>query len=172
MKIRPKKITALALSALMLAAPVLDVIPAFAKTKDLVIDSAKEAATQETALTITNNTNMFKAVSAKLVKEEDTTYLVMALSGSGYRELYLGTYEKAVANGDGTKDKGNDSWIHGYLNNDSKYEFKIPLTDDMLSGKSVAVTAISNSYYEKYLNGTNDLARIFYPRQFQIDVEK
>ncbi|SFA96776.1 hypothetical protein SAMN05216249_1061, partial [Acetitomaculum ruminis DSM 5522] len=103
---------------------------------------------------------------------EDTTYLVMALSGSGYRELYLGTYEKAVANGDGTKDKGNDSWIHGYLNNDSKYEFKIPLTDDMLSGKSVAVTAISNSYYEKYLNGTNDLARIFYPRQFQIDVEK
>ena len=51
-------------------------------------------------LTITNNTSMFKAVTAYVEKTDDATVLVMALSGSGYKELFKGTYDAAVANGD------------------------------------------------------------------------
>ncbi|MBO4835911.1 MAG: sirohydrochlorin cobaltochelatase [Lachnospiraceae bacterium] len=115
-----------------------------------------------TELAITNTTNMFKAVSASLFEEDEKTYLVMALSGSGYHELFKGTYEQAVANGDNT-----DNWIHGYQNADGKWEFVIPVEE----GESyMPLVAVSNSYYEKYLNGVNPIARAFYPRQVVLDV--
>ena len=79
-----------------------------------------------TELEITNNTSMFKAETAYLTEEGGQEYLVMALSGSGYKELFKGTYEMAVDNGDGSADLGN-TWIHGYTNSDGKIEFKIPL---------------------------------------------
>ena len=124
--------------------------------------------TDPAELTINNNTDMFKAVSAYLQKEGKQEYLVLALSGSGYHELFRGTYEEAVANGDGSKDNGNDKWVHGYQNKDGKWEFKIPVTDE---DAYIPIVAISNSYYTKYLNGTNSLARAFYPRQFELDRE-
>lgn len=117
-------------------------------------------------LAITNNTGMFKAETAYLIEEEGQTYLVMALSGTGYHELFKGTYEQAVANGDGSADNGNNSWIHGYTNDAGKWEFKIPLN----KGESyVPCVAVSDSYYTKYLNGQNSLDRAFYPRQFEVD---
>lgn len=119
-------------------------------------------------LTITNNTGMFKAVTAWLEIEDGKTTLVMALSGSGYKELFMGTYEEAVANGDGTADKGNDSWIHGYTNEAGKLEFRIPVEDGVTY---MPVVAVSNSYYNKYLDGKNALARAFYPRQMELDRE-
>ena len=122
-----------------------------------------------TALTITNNTGMFKAVNARLEKQGDQTYLVMDLSGSGYHELYKGTYEEAVSNGDGSKDKGNDSWVHGYKNSEGRWEFAIPLTEGELNGTDIPLVAVSNSYYSKYLNGKNDLKRAFYPRKIQVN---
>ena len=124
--------------------------------------------TDPAELAINNNTDMFKAVSAYLQKEGKQEYLVLALSGSGYHELFRGTYEEAVANGDGSKDNGNDKWVHGYQNKDGKWEFKIPVTDE---DAYIPIVAISNSYYTKYLNGTNSLARAFYPRQFELDRE-
>ena len=59
-------------------------------------------------LSITNNTGMFKAVTASLETLDGQTTLVMALSGSGYVRLFKGTYEQAVANGDNA-----DNWIIG-----------------------------------------------------------
>ncbi|MBR3245734.1 MAG: Ig-like domain-containing protein [Parasporobacterium sp.] len=119
-------------------------------------------------LDIENKTSMFKAVSASLVEEEGQEYLVMALNGTGYRELCKGTYEDALANGDGTADKGNDKWIHGYLNAEEKYEFKIPVAQ----GESfIPLVAISNSYYNKYLDGENPIERAYYPRQVILDRE-
>ena len=122
-----------------------------------------------TALTITNNTGMFKAETARLEKQGDQTFLVMDLSGSGYHELYKGTYEEAVSNGDGSKDKGNDSWVHGYQNSEGRWEFAIPLTEGELNGTDIPLVAVSNSYYSKYLNGKNDLKRAFYPRKIQVN---
>ena len=119
-------------------------------------------------LAVTNNSGMFKAVSASLLHEGGKDYLVMALSGKGYHELFKGTYEEAVANGDGSADSGNDSWIHGYLNTAEKWEFKIPIAADETNAPIVAV---SDSYYEKYHNGENELSRAFYPRQFTLDRE-
>ena len=119
-------------------------------------------------LTITNNTGMFKAATAYLEIEDGKTTLVMALSGTGYKELCLGTYEDAVANGDGTADKGNDSWIHGYTNDAGKLEFRIPVEDGV---SYMPVVAVSASYYTKYLNGVNALERAFYPRQMELDRE-
>ena len=117
-------------------------------------------------LAITNNTGMFKAETASLETTEGKTCLVMSLSAKGYHELYKGTYEQAVANGDGSKDNGNDSWIHGYLNAAGKWEFRIPVED----GESyMPLVAVSDSYYQKYLQGQNSLARAFYPRQMELD---
>ena len=117
-------------------------------------------------LTIVNNTGMFKAVTASAVKNEDgSAVLTMALSGSGYHYLYKGTYEQAVANGAHT-----ENWIEGYLNDAGLWEFKIPMEASEL-GKTVSVTAVSQSYYEKYLNGQNSIDRAFYPRQLNLDLE-
>ena len=122
-----------------------------------------------TALTITNNTGMFKAETARLEKQGDQTYLVMDLSGSGYHELYKGTYEEAVSNGDGSKDKGNNSWVHGYKNSEGRWEFSIPLTGEELNGTDIPLVAVSNTYYSKYQKGENELKRAFYPRKIQVD---
>ena len=125
--------------------------------------SLKRIAPSAVDLTITNNTGMFQAVTAQLETEGGNTTLVMSLSGTGYHKLFKGTYEQAVANGAAT-----DNWIHGATNADGKWEFRIPLAE----GETyVPVVAISNSYYTKYLNGQNSLARAFYPRQFTIDYE-
>ncbi|MBQ9911515.1 MAG: hypothetical protein IJM49_00635, partial [Firmicutes bacterium] len=118
------------------------------------------------ALKVTNNTGMFKAESAYLLVKGGKESIVITMSGSGYHELYKGTYEQAVANGDGTKDKGNNSWVHGKLNSDGKWEFTIPLKSDE---SYVPCVAISNSYYQKYLNGENPVERSFFPRQFKLD---
>ena len=119
-------------------------------------------------LAITNNAGMFKADTAYLTAEDNQEYLVMALTGTGYGELFKGTYEQAVANGDGSAENGNDSWIHSYTNDAGKYEFKIPLDE----GESfIPLVAVSNSYYSKYLNGQNPLARAFFPRQVMLDRE-
>jgi len=119
-----------------------------------------------TALKITNNTGMFKAESAYLLVKDGKESIVITMSGSGYHELYKGTYEQAVANGDGTKENGNNSWVHGKLNSNGKWEFKIPLKSDE---SYVPCVAISNTYYNKYLSGNNPLERSFYPRQFKLD---
>jgi len=119
----------------------------------------------EIELTIENKTGMFKAVTATAVANEDgSATLTFALSGSGYHYLYKGTYEQAVANGDAT-----ENWIAGALNADDKWEFQIPVAAEEL-GKEIPVVAISDSYYQKYLNGQNSLARAFYPRQFSLDL--
>ena len=115
-----------------------------------------------TELAITNETGMFKAVSAFIEKDSTGTYLIMALSGTGYHNLYKGTYEEAVANGD---NRGN--WIAGYENADKKWEFEI-LTEDE---SYIPLVAISQSYVDKYEAGTNPLARAFYPRQITLDLD-
>lgn len=114
-------------------------------------------------LTITNNTGMFKAVSASVeIAPTGEKTIVMALSSTGYHELFKGTYEQAVANGANT-----DNWIHGSVNDDGKWEFRIPLAEDE---SYVPCVAISDSYYTKYLNGQNSVERAFYPRQLTIDL--
>ncbi len=119
-------------------------------------------------LTVTNTTGMFKAVSAYLSREDDNEYLVVAFSAKGYHEMFKGTYEEAVLNGDGSADNGNDTWTHGYTNSDGKWEFRFPLED----GESyLPIVAISNSYYVDYLNGSNPLERSFFPRQMVVDRE-
>lgn len=132
----------------------------------LVLKSDEE--TERIDLTITNNTGMFKAVTAYILKEGGKEELVIALNGTGYHELFKGTYEEAVLNGDGTLEKGNDTWAHGYLNAAGKWEFRIPLEPE---DSYVPCVAISNTYYEAYLEGSNPLERSFFPRQFTLDRE-
>ncbi len=111
-------------------------------------------------LAVSNTTTMFKVTTAYLYKESNK--LVISLSGTGYRNLYLGTYSEAVANGDNT-----DNWIVGD-NSSGAWTFTIPLTEGQTY---YPVVAISNTYYNRYLNGTNPISRAFYPRQFTIDFE-
>ena len=115
-------------------------------------------------LAITNNTGMFKAVTASVEKDGEQLYLVMALSGTGYHELFAGTYEEAVANGD-----NRDNWVHGATNANGKWEFRFPITAETTY---VPCVAISQSYLTKYDNGQGTLERAFYPRQFELNLEE
>ena len=118
-------------------------------------------------LSITNNTSMFKVITASAVKNTDgSAMLTFALSGTGYRHFFKGTYEQAKANGDKT---GN--WISGYQNGEGKWEFQIPIAAGEM-GTDVPVVAISHSYYEKYLDGQNPLDRAFYPRLINLSLEE
>ena len=83
-----------------------------------------EGEPEVTELEITNNTGMFKAVTASLETLDGNTTLVMALSGSGYGNLFKGTDEEAAANGAQT-----ENWIVGELNADGKLEFRIPVAE-------------------------------------------
>ena len=114
-------------------------------------------------LTVTNNTGMFKALSAKHKIEDGKESLVIALSGSGYHELFKGTYEEAVSNGD-----NRDNWIHGYQNADNKWEFEVPIDKE---DSFIPIVAISDSYVKKYDQGLNSLERAFFPRQMELDRE-
>ena len=134
------------------------------KTSDST-DLPGEESSAALELAITNNTGMFKAVTASVETDaEGAKTLVMALSSSGYKILIPGTYEQAVAGGDAA-----DNWIQGSTNADGKLEFRIPLSGE--AQQYIPVVAVSDSYYTKYKNGQSALERAFYPRQLEVDLE-
>ncbi|MDO4622324.1 MAG: S-layer homology domain-containing protein [Eubacteriales bacterium] len=118
-----------------------------------------------TELAITNKTGMFNGIAATVIASADgSKVLELTLSGRGYQNLFLGTYEEAVANGDVP-----ENWIAGVEGKveEGKFTFSIPLTE----GQSYyAITSISKSYYDRYKKGSNTLERSFYPRQAEIDL--
>lgn len=128
-----------------------------------MLASAPETEETRIDLTVTNNTGMFNVVKAYLETKDGKTELVASLSGTGYKNLFPGTYEEAVANGD-----NRSAWIPYYPNEEGQYTFRIPVTE----GRSFyPVVAISQSYLDNYEKGKNSLARAFYPRQFVLDKE-
>lgn len=119
-------------------------------------DAVKALRKKAVSLTVTNETGMFNVTDAVL----DNDKLIVTLHGTGYRYLYKGTYEEAVANGD-----NRDKWIAGD-NSSGKWQFTIPVAE----GETfVPIVAISHSYLTKYEQGKNSLERAFYPRQAVID---
>ncbi len=119
-------------------------------------DAVKALRKKAFSLTVTNKTGMFNVTDAVL----DNDKLIVTLHGTGYRYLYKGTYEEAVANGD-----NRDKWIAGD-NSSGKWQFTIPVAE----GETfVPIVAISHSYLTKYEQGKNSLERAFYPRQAVID---
>ena len=119
-------------------------------------DAVKALRKKAVPLTVTNKTGMFNVTDAVL----DNDKLIVTLHGTGYRYLYKGTYEEAVANGD-----NRDKWIAGD-NSSGKWQFTIPVAE----GETfVPIVAISHSYLTKYEQGKNSLERAFYPRQAVID---
>ena len=119
-------------------------------------DAVKALRKKAVSLTVTNKTGMFNVTDAVL----DNDKLIVTLHGTGYRYLYKGTYEEAVANGD-----NRDKWIAGD-NSSGKWQFTIPVAE----GETfVPIVAISHSYITKYEQGKNSLERAFYPRQAVID---
>ncbi|MBR3396681.1 MAG: hypothetical protein IKG70_02375, partial [Lachnospiraceae bacterium] len=126
-------------------------------------------------LTITNNTGMFKAVTATAIENEDgSATLTFALSGTGYKWLYKGTYEEALA-ANAEIESGIDSatpsakLLQGILNEDGMLEFTMQIKADELDNV-VPVVAISESYYNNYKKGQNTQERAYYPRQFNLDL--
>ena len=119
-------------------------------------DAVKALRKKAVSLTVTNKTGMFNVTDAVL----DNDKLIVTLHGTGYRYLYKGTYEEAVANGD-----NRDKWI-AVDNSSGKWQFTIPVAE----GETfVPIVAISHSYLTKYEQGKNSLERAFYPRQAVID---
>ena len=116
----------------------------------------------EKELAITNNTGMFKAVSARVERSGGQARLVVALSGDGYHHLFKGTYEEAVANGN-----NRAKWISGVKNAAGKWEFAIPLNADE---RYIPCVAISFREVGRYDSGQSlSVARAFYPRQLVLN---
>ena len=153
-----------------LAVPAAEKLQPASEDPTVVDPAAEEPAVEEPAesveLTITNNTGMFKIVTASVETAKDgTRTLVFALNGSGYENLFKGTYEQAKANGD-----DRTKWIAGQKNEAGKLEFRMPLED----GETyIPLVAISKSYLAKYEQDpkNNTLERAFYPRQIELDLE-
>ena len=139
-------------------------------------DGLKALPPTSTELSITNNTGMFNAVSATAeVRADDSATLIMALNGTGYKWLYKGTYEEALAANDAiaagiAAGKSSDKLIGSTVNAAEKLEFRIPL-DEYEIGHNVPLVAISDSYYQKFVNGQNPLERAYYPRQLTVSLE-
>lgn len=130
----------------------------------MLIAMASFAFADSIELKPTNNTSMFKVVTATLETESGQESLVISMSGSGYHELFKGTYEQALANGTAT-----ENWVHGYQNENSKWTFKIPLS----SGETfIPIISISDSYYKGYVAGNNPIERAFFARQATINRDK
>lgn len=123
----------------------------------------KKDAIAETDLQVNNTTGMFKVVKAEIKKAENgSLVLAITLSGKSYQNLFVGTYEQAVENGN-----HRENWIAGELV-DGKYCFMIPISG---SETSLPVVSISNTKLKDYESGKGTLERAFYPRQITIDYE-
>ena len=127
------------------------------------LTAAPEAENSRIELSVTNNTGMFKVVTAYLETNNGKTELVAALSSTGYQNLFLGTYEEAVANSE-----NRSAWISFFEDENGKYAFRIPITE----GKTYyPIVAISQSYVDQHDAGQCPLARAFFPRQFVLDID-
>ncbi|MCI8593453.1 MAG: hypothetical protein HFI88_14205 [Lachnospiraceae bacterium] len=92
---------------------------------------------------ITNNTGMFKVIDAFITELADGKALYITLSGTGYHELFKGTYDQAVATGD-----DSSNWIVGTVRDDGKgfdgkYQFAIPISDN---DGYIQIQALSHSH--------------------------
>lgn len=149
---------------------------AFSLTTEIE-EPAASSVDEPVELGITNNTGMFKAVSASAVANADgSATLTFALSSTGYEWLYMGTYEEALAANAAIKEgisngTSSDKLIKGSANAAGKLEFQMVIPADRL-GEEVAVVAISKSYYEKFLKGQNAQERSYYPRQFNLNLDE
>ena len=136
-------------------------IPGWYKASDDIYLSLGDTGDKDIPLEITNNTGMFKVVTASYKEEKGSKSLVVALSSNGYENLFKGTYEQAKANGNKT-----ENWIHGSKNVDDKWEFEIPLEE---GEKEIAIVSISKSKYQDYLDDRCPIERAFYPRLLVLD---
>lgn len=142
-----------------------------------VLPGDEEPAAEPIELEITNKTGMFKAVTASAVENADgSAELTFALSSTGYKWLYKGTYEEALAANEviasgiasGT---ASGNLIKGYENADGKWEFQMNISSDEM-GKTVPVVSISESKYNNYVAGSAPLEKAYYPRQFEVNLDE
>lgn len=109
---------------------------------------------------ISNTTGMFKAVDAYIVEDAGGKSLYITLSGTGYHELFVGTYDEAVATGD-----DSSKWIIGTLRDDGngfdgKYQFVIPIAEDT---DYMQIQALSDTHKKD--------GWWWYPRYIRLDQE-
>lgn len=117
-----------------------------------------EPETVITQLTASSNTAMFNAVSGSIETTGDETVLRFALNGTGYEDLFVGTYEEAMAT-TSVDPIDTSAWVHYTLNDAGKYEFVIPIEEGQTY---VPIAALSASYAKKG-------SYRWYPRQLTID---
>lgn len=119
---------------------------------------------EEIILTPTNKINMFRLVSAKVVTEKGESYLVFALSGRGYEYIIKDDVKSAEKKGDHP-----ENWAKFTINENDKYEFKIPF--DKKETK-IPLVAVSQKYYDMFKAGKVEFSRCLYARQVVVDLEK
>ena len=127
-------------------------------------------ATDPVNLTVAENLKMFKVNVAKVeTADSGEKTLVITVNGTSVHNLFIGTYEEAVANG-----ANKENWIKGVNIDDAndpnngKPVFRIPITGNETV---MPVVSISDKYVTGYENGENAIDRAFFARQFVLDLE-
>ena len=142
-----------------------------APDQDVLSDDQEEAVLEGSVdeiidLAVTDEQPMFKVVNAYIEKSGTSGVLVFALNATGYEYVIAKDYESAAADGpskefwrkytpamvnveyDLIKDNQKEHVYEGYA---SKYQFRIPLTEEIVDGKEFGVpfVAVSKEYAEK-----------------------
>ena len=122
----------------------------------------KDTDVEATELAVVNTTGMFKVTKATLQTTAEGQILLVTLGSKGYENVFKGTYEEAVANGN-----NRDNWIK-YESVDGAYQFAIPVT----AGETkIPLVSISKNRLNAYESGTGTLENAFLARQLVIDYE-
>ena len=118
-------------------------------------------------LSVENNTAMFKVIDAYItILSDGTKKLFITLSGQGYRDIFKGSYNEALA-----ADNTDERWISGVLRTDNvilsdgtslngKWQFEIPVEngETMIQLNALSYTHILEGFF-------------WYPRMVIIDMD-
>lgn len=141
-----------------------EIVFSITSTIDESTGAPETVVTEIPTANITNATGMFKVVSASIETTGDKVNLRFALGGTGYGDLFMGTFDQCMA----AEPTIESQLIHYTTNETGKYEFVVPVE---AGENTYAVAALSVRNYTAYKAGTKAFWQCVYPRMFKLDTD-
>lgn len=141
-----------------------EIVFSITSTIDESTGAPETVVTEIPTANITNATGMFKVVSASIETTGDKVNLRFALGGTGYSDLFMGTFDQCMA----AESTIESQLIHYTTNEAGKYEFVVPVE---AGENTYAVSALSTRNYTAYKAGTKAFWQCVYPRMFKLDTD-
>ena len=141
-----------------------EIVFSITSTIDESTGAPETVVTEIPTANITNATGMFKVVSASIETTGDKVNLRFALGGTGYEDLFMGTFDQCMA----AESTIESQLIHYTTNEAGKYEFVVPVE---AGENTYAVSALGKRNYAAYKAGTKAFWQCVYSRMFKLDTD-